>query len=209
MTHPRLVRATQFEDVMIHYDDIAEWMVQASQPFIGWLLSEEAYDFVRSSLVRESSEYSIQHTTLLIQGDHCVGEVSAMRGDKLSTVRLADMQALLAEARSSRGVSLSERLRISRDWFHPVSSEDFYISTLGIDPSRRRSGFGRMLMQEAISRAADEGHSTARLDVSANNVAALSLYRSLGFETISRIRIDALATEYIAMGLQILPVSDA
>jgi mycothiol synthase len=56
---------------------------------------------------------------------------------------------------------------------------EFYV--VGVDPDRQGEGLGRRLMAAGFARLADRGIRTAALYVDADNVAAVSLYRSLGF----------------------------
>ena len=60
---------------------------------------------------------------------------------------------------------------------------EFYV--VGVDPARQGGGAGRALMSAGFARLAARGIRTAALYVDADNVAAVGLYRSLGFETHS------------------------
>ena len=60
---------------------------------------------------------------------------------------------------------------------------EFYV--VGVDPRRQREGIGRRLMAAGFARLAERGIRTAALYVEADNLAAVALYRSLGFETFS------------------------
>lgn len=55
-----------------------------------------------------------------------------------------------------------------------------------VAPDARRSGVGRQLLASALDHAQRLGVSRVTLCVNANNVAALALYRSLGFEAFGR-----------------------
>ena len=58
------------------------------------------------------------------------------------------------------------------------------VLTLAVAPEVRGQGLGRVLMQAALGLACNAGAETMFLEVAADNVAALALYRSLGFERI-------------------------
>ncbi|HOA16215.1 MAG TPA: GNAT family N-acetyltransferase [Bacillota bacterium] len=62
-----------------------------------------------------------------------------------------------------------------------------YIASLAVDPEFRGKGYGRRLMQWGLVRARTAGCRKVSLHVFENNVAALSLYRSLGFAEVRRI----------------------
>lgn len=60
------------------------------------------------------------------------------------------------------------------------------ILTLAVDPASRRRGFGRQLIEEASRRAYRDRAEAMFLEVDEANRAAVSLYRSLGFETVGQ-----------------------
>ncbi|MBK4348248.1 mycothiol synthase [Lacisediminihabitans changchengi] len=60
---------------------------------------------------------------------------------------------------------------------------EFYV--VGVDPAHQGGGAGRALMAAGFARLAARGIRTAALYVDADNVAAVKLYRSLGFEQYS------------------------
>ncbi len=55
------------------------------------------------------------------------------------------------------------------------------ITSIAVDPRRRRSGIGRALMVGALEQLAEHGAEEADLEVEANNRAAQSLYEAFGF----------------------------
>jgi len=58
---------------------------------------------------------------------------------------------------------------------------DSWILGLCVTPDRRRHGLGRELMREVLSRLRRDGIQVVRLTVEPANLAAIFLYRSLGF----------------------------
>ena len=56
---------------------------------------------------------------------------------------------------------------------------EFYI--VGVDPERQKSGLGRTMMEAGFGHLAAKGIRTAHLYVDPSNVAAVRLYRSMGF----------------------------
>lgn len=67
--------------------------------------------------------------------------------------------------------------------------EQAQITTIGVDPAYMRQGLGRMMMQEMIELAMNQGCEKMSLEVRVSNQKAISLYESLGFETVA-IRKD-------------------
>lgn len=60
------------------------------------------------------------------------------------------------------------------------------ILSLAVHPASRGRGYGRLLMEEAARRAYHDRAETMFLEVDEQNRHAVSLYLSLGFETIGR-----------------------
>jgi ribosomal-protein-alanine N-acetyltransferase len=58
------------------------------------------------------------------------------------------------------------------------------VLTLAVEPSHRRCGVARALLQAGLAQAAAAGAETAFLEVAADNAGAVSLYREAGFEQV-------------------------
>lgn len=61
--------------------------------------------------------------------------------------------------------------------------DELHINTLAVDPSRRRQGIARALLDHLLQQT---GGRRATLEVRASNTAALALYRGLGFTVTAR-----------------------
>lgn len=62
------------------------------------------------------------------------------------------------------------------------------VMTIGVSPRVGGRGIGRILLGELIGRAVREGADAVLLEVRADNIAAIGLYRGAGFETIQTRR---------------------
>jgi [ribosomal protein S18]-alanine N-acetyltransferase len=62
-----------------------------------------------------------------------------------------------------------------------TAADEAEVLTIAVSPTQRGRGFGRMLMEEALRRLYRERVAACFLEVDRGNVAALALYRSLGF----------------------------
>jgi GNAT superfamily N-acetyltransferase len=62
------------------------------------------------------------------------------------------------------------------------ASEDCLLEDLFVSAGARRGGLGRALVQAAIDRARERGSRRIELDTAERNEAAVSLYRSFGFD---------------------------
>ncbi|MEU0406546.1 GNAT family N-acetyltransferase [Streptomyces griseorubiginosus] len=70
-----------------------------------------------------------------------------------------------------------------------------WVLGLGVAPDRRGQGLGRRLMLEVLRRLRQAGVHEVRLSVEPANVAAVSLYRSLGFTPEPEVRRDYLGPD--------------
>ena len=89
-----------------------------------------------------------------------------------------DAEYLLAGEREAVGVA-QVRYRWSVWW----ATEDCWLEDLYVRDDARGAGVGRVLTQAVLDRARERGCGRVELDVNTENVPALALYRSLGFET--------------------------
>lgn len=60
------------------------------------------------------------------------------------------------------------------------------VLTLAVVTDKRRRGIGRALLAHHLGRLASEGISTSFLEVEEGNVAALALYRAMGYADVGR-----------------------
>jgi ribosomal-protein-alanine N-acetyltransferase len=63
-----------------------------------------------------------------------------------------------------------------------------HVVTLDVRPGRRRSGLGKLLLEELLARLARAGAREGRLEVSTENGGAIAFYENLGFQTRRRLR---------------------
>jgi ribosomal-protein-alanine N-acetyltransferase len=64
-------------------------------------------------------------------------------------------------------------------------ADEMHVHNLAVPPQRRRRGLGRLLMELALDWGRRRGARRAFLEVRPTNAAALALYGSLGFRTVS------------------------
>ena len=62
--------------------------------------------------------------------------------------------------------------------------EECHVTTIAVDPKRRREGIGRKIMEHLIEKAKEQDVEWVSLEVRASNIPAQNLYRSLGFEIV-------------------------
>ena len=61
--------------------------------------------------------------------------------------------------------------------------DELHITAVAVDPTRRRQGLGRRVLELLLERAAAAGAAHATLEVAASNGAAVALYDRCGFST--------------------------
>lgn len=62
--------------------------------------------------------------------------------------------------------------------------EECHITTIAVDPKRRREGIGRKIMEHLIEKAKEQDVDWISLEVRVSNIPAQNLYKSLGFEMV-------------------------
>lgn len=67
-----------------------------------------------------------------------------------------------------------------------VVADEAELANLGVAVRARRQGVGRRLVEAVVAAARERGGRRLYLEVRESNVAAVELYRSLGFQTVGR-----------------------
>ena len=94
----------------------------------------------------------------------------------------AALATILAMAGTEGRLAFSEAGEICGLLITQCLGEDAEILTLGVLPVQRRRGIAKALLTDFFARAGTAGAVEIMLEVAADNVAALALYRELGFE---------------------------
>jgi ribosomal-protein-alanine N-acetyltransferase len=101
-----------------------------------------------------------------------------------------DISAMLADNHVVQGIvarrGAREKARIDGFLLVRSAGGEAEILTVAVDPSSRRRGVGRKLVEEAARRAYRDRVGSLFLEVDEGNRAAVSLYRSLGFEIVGQ-----------------------
>lgn len=167
--------------------EILPWLHEAANPYVDWLFGAEVGRGVLAALLgSESSELALRRVTLLRTRTAVVGGFVAVPGAELARCRRVD-PLLISRALRSQGVRLpAERLTEAHGLLAPVSDEELYLSKLGIASAFRGRGLGRVALERFLADGREAGFGRFRLDVSEDNVAAVRLYESAGFEVVER-----------------------
>jgi ribosomal protein S18 acetylase RimI-like enzyme len=180
---------------------ILSWLYEAGNPFYDWFFSDlvDGPRTVGEWLLRPSSEVSLSRIELLVDGDEPVGGFVALGGVELLACRRADALALMTSVGRDAWGRVEQKASLARELFPPVESGDYYLSKMGVVPEQRGRGHGSAVAAEYVEAGARRGFRRFRLDVWAENGAAIRLYESLGFETIAESTSERASLTYLAM----------
>ena len=82
-----------------------------------------------------------------------------------------------------------ERLVVLEDFFASRVNDSLLLNALSVKSEYRRQGIGKRLIEEVKQKARAEGFASVSLIVWTDNLPAINLYSSLGFEEIKHIEI--------------------
>ena len=145
---------------------------------------EEALAELSHWTKRPSSEYSILRATGVLHKEICLGIVIGIGGEERNRCHKADILALLNSAPFRKRSLSTPSFETLRDSLPPVPTDVYYIRTIGVARDWRRHGLGKRLLQMTIENGGGAGYNRFRLDVRADNTAAIHLYTGFGFVPI-------------------------
>lgn len=88
--------------------------------------------------------------------------------------------------------------------------DELHITLVAVDPDRRRQGLGRQVLQGLLNHARQQGAAHATLEVASGNIAAVALYRGLGFQDAGLRRgYYRNGEDALIQWLRLTPVNDA
>jgi len=179
------------------------WVHGAGQPFFDWVIGDRAVALqtLERWMHRRSSELSIERAVLLGAGQP-VGGFIAVSGAELRRCRQSDALAAALAAPAGQRAALIRRFTVGLHLFPDVPADALYLSRVGVLPHARRQGLGKALVQHYVELGWREGFRRFALDVWSGNVAALALYRSLGFRPSSENHAAEAGMTYVRMSLE-------
>lgn len=108
---------------------------------------------------------------------------------------------MLNNLEAEERAGLAGRTAATKDLFLRVSDHQFYLSKMGLVRERRGIGLGRVLLQEFLRRGEEAGYRQFALDVCAENLPAVRLYRSSGFRVVRESEHEGM--RYLGMILEL------
>lgn len=153
--------------------ELATLIVQAMQDlalsFVQSNNLEVAYSAFEYLCREESNLYSYQNSRVLIDEQGLAGAISGYDGSKLLTLRKPVFDYF------------SESYGFDTQMEEETQAGELYIDTLSVFPDRQGRGYGKLLIHDFISYAADVGFERVGLLVDLENPMAKKLYERLGF----------------------------
>jgi len=192
---------------------VLPWLKEAGDPYYSWFFggvgrTDRPEPTLAAWMQRRSSEVAVARAVLLVTGDRALGGFIALGGSELQVCRRADTLAALQAAGRDRRSILAERIRQSQELFPPVAEDEFYLSKLWVAGGSRRAGHGARILREYLGTGMGQGFRRFRLDVWAQNLPAVELYLTSGFDVLRECRSDQAGMSYLHMGLELAEVDD-
>jgi ribosomal protein S18 acetylase RimI-like enzyme len=181
------------------------WIMEAGNPYYNALFGDAGatLSYLQKWVCRASSEVSILRVEFLVSDSTSDSEFAggfiALSGGDLRKARRADGVALLTSIAAQDRAALAQRLNNLSDLMAPVGDDEYYLSKVGLAQQFRGKGLARKLVGRYIEEGARLGYSRYRLDVSADNEAAVRCYRSAGFEIARSGQSQDGALKYYSM----------
>jgi len=151
---------------------------------------------------RPSSVFAIRRATVAFDREMYVGAILDLCGRDLTTCHKSDTLAWIKETRGEDRSSLLGRLASLRDMTPVVLPTEYYLRSLAVSPSYRGRGLGRKLLERYIQNGLDDGFKCFRLDVLADNTAAVNLYSSFGFVKINEVIVPQTGAKIFSMSFE-------
>jgi ribosomal protein S18 acetylase RimI-like enzyme len=182
---------------------LARWAYEAGSPLDDWRFGgrNEALEALRAWVLRPSSEVALARWQVAFLEEAPQGGFVAMSEPDLIAARRSDLLALVTSADAV--TDLRERLAGIHELFSPLDPGDFYLSRIAVEPSARGQGLGARLLSAVVATAAQTGATAVRADVSADNDAAIALYRKAGFEVGSARGSEPAGLSYRPVRLEV------
>ncbi len=179
------------DEVANYASQIARLAYQSSPEYFNLLFNDElsALAQLEKWTLRRDSEYSAFCCMILLEDGVASGGAITFGGNEQLQRRRADLFQLFKELSRIDRDRLKSKLAQVAHLAHPAESTDFYIRVLAIDPKARGRGLGALLLTECVQRGFAMGFARVRLEVRADNLAAVRLYERAGFQSISESEI--------------------
>lgn len=163
---------------------------------------EEAIAALTAWLDRDGSEFSLANARVALDGDGAVaGACFVMNGRALAKARLADSLVAMRRTDGATRKRYLDLLQDAKTLAPPPPDDGEFLSGIGVRPSRRGGGVGRLLLEDWLRRGRGRGTGVFQLNVAADNEAARRLYGRFGFEPVGGGALPSIGVSIVTMRL--------
>jgi ribosomal protein S18 acetylase RimI-like enzyme len=197
----RVARASEYPNPEELIPSLLPWIHASGNPYFDWFFggAERASAVLEAWISRGSSEVSVRRVSLLYFRDRIAGGFIAMGGNDLKRCRKADTIALMRGFDPEERSMLTRRMSAASNLFKSAADDEYYLSKMGLTREFRGQGLGRRLVEEYIGEGKSRGFRRFRLDVYADNTAAVGLYENYGFTVDGRAECKEAGMSYCSM----------
>lgn len=142
--------------------------------FIGKVHPEEGINFILNFVQQESNQYSYHNCWVLLADMKIVAAINVYNGAELVELR----QPILDYVRNINSNDF--------EFEDETQAGEYYIDSLGVDPSQQRKGLGTKLLQFVIDEYVRNRSQMLGLLVDEENQNAKKLYLKLGFKIMGK-----------------------
>lgn len=192
------------DDPEQYIEETAPWVYLANKPYLDYLFGseEEAFRITRQWMHRDTSEVSIKNIHLLFRDGVNLGGIVNLEGRNLARARKADLMAILKDVDPSRRESVLKRLKSAGHLFVYPRHDEYYLAKMGVMPAAQGKGVGKLIFGLGIEAGAARGYRKFRGDVHVDNIAALKVYQSFGFEIVARNESEEAGLAYVSVYME-------
>jgi GNAT superfamily N-acetyltransferase len=153
-------------------------------------------------VTRTSSAFACDRITLALVNASIAGIALELSGKDLPDRQRADILHLIKETESSRRELVLQKLDMIRLMTQRVRSDEYYLRSLSVEKAFRGCGLGRALLERYIDNGTTVGFCRFRLDVRGDNLVAINLYRSVGFDISNELTVPQTGWKLCSMVLR-------
>lgn len=166
----------------------APLITEAGGELLRWALGDDARALALIARCWQTPGHPLgpTHCRVLEVEQQVVGAVVGGPTDRWLKAERATPIRMAGLARGGTLRAISQRLSAQHAARPSLRHDGWYLSSLGIVPSHRRRGLGRVLLADSMTRARAAGCAGVSVEVVAANTAACTLYAAEGFAEVQR-----------------------
>lgn len=186
-----------------YLEHVLSWAYLANKPYLDWLFGgeTESKEALRYWHLSDVSENSLRNVWLYFRDERPFGGIICLPGEDLVRARKSDAISLLRIVPAERRPAVLERLKACAHLFEYPRDDEFYQAKMGVIPESRGTGIGKKIFGMSIDIGAEMGFKKFRGDVHVENLAALKVYQSWGYQVGPENRCEVSGLAYVPVYL--------